>query len=111
MLDLTSQIATLNQNGKQVGGLYDSEIRVILQYSTKDGMKEYKPLKRITSLSYWLLVPIQDNEFDAEFFTVQSNQLVLIDAGKVQINFPDVMTLNQRLYAPIDVRWLGDNEH
>ena len=107
MLDLTSQIATLNQNGKQVGGLYDSEIRVILQYTTVDGMKEYKSLKRITALSYWLLVPIQNNEFDAEFFTVQSNQLVLIDAGKVRINFPDVSTLNQRLYAPIDVRWVG----
>ena len=111
MLDLTSQIATLNQNGKQVGGLYDSEIRVILQYSTKDGMKEYKPLKRITSMSYWLLEPVQDNEFDAEFFTIQSNQLVLIDAGKVRIDLPDVRTLNQRLYAPIDVRWLSDNEH
>jgi hypothetical protein len=107
VLDLTSQIATLNQNGKEIGGLFDTEIRVILQYTTVDGMKEYKPLKRITALSYWLLVPIQDNEFDAEFFTVQSNQLVLIDAGKVRINFPDVSTLNQRLYAPIDVRWIG----
>jgi hypothetical protein len=110
VLDLTSQIATLNQNGKQVGGLYDSEIRVILQYSTKDGMKDYKPLKRITSLSYWLLEPVQDNEFDAEFFTIQSNQLVLIDAGKVKIDFPDLVTLDKRLYAPINVQWISDNE-
>ena len=107
MLDIQSPIATLKQNGKQVGGLFDCEIRVILQYTTKDGMKEYKPLKRITALSYWLLEPISSNEFNAEFFTTQSNQLVLIDAGKVRINFPDVSTLNQRLYAPIDVRWIG----
>ena len=107
MLDIQSPIATLKQNGKQVGGLYDNEIRVVLQYSTKDGMKDYKPIKKITALSYWLLEPIQDNDFDAEFFTIQSNQLVTIDAGKVKIDFPDVRTLDQRLYAPIDVRWIG----
>ena len=107
MLDLASQIATLKQNGRQVGGLYDIEIRVILQYTTINGMKEYKPVKRITALSYWLLEPIQNNEFDAEFFLVNSNQLVTIDAGKVAIDFPDLRTLDRRLYAPIDVRWIS----
>ena len=107
MLDLTSQIATLKQNNKQVGGLFDCEIRVILQYTTVNGMKEYKPVKKITALSYWLLEPIQSNEFDAEFFTVNSNQLVTVDAGKVVIDFPDLMTLDRRLYAPIEVRWIG----
>jgi len=107
MLDLTSQIATLKKDDKQVGGLYDCEIRVILQYTTVNGMKEYKPVKKITALSYWLLEPIQSNEFDAEFFTVNSNQLVIIDAGKVVIDFPDLRTLDRRLYAPIDVRWVG----
>ena len=107
MFDLTSQIATLKQHGKQIGGLYDIEIRVILQYTTVDGMKEYKPIKKITALSYWLLVPIQDNEFDAEFFMVNSNILVTIDAGRVMIDFPDVRTLDRRLYAPIDARWLN----
>lgn len=111
MLDLTSQIATLRQNGKQIGGLYDIEIRVILQYTTVDGMKEYKPIKRITALSYWLLEPIQSNEFDAEFFIINSNQLIIIDAGRVVIDFPDLVTLDRRLYAPIEIRWLGDNEH
>ena len=111
MLDLISQVATLKQNGKQVGGLYDIEIRVILQYTTVDGMKEYKPVKKITALSYWLLEPIQSNEFDIEFFSVNSNMLVTVDAGKVVIDFPDVRTLNRRLYAPIDVRWLKDLEH
>uniref|UniRef100_A0A6M3LQX6 Uncharacterized protein n=1 Tax=viral metagenome TaxID=1070528 RepID=A0A6M3LQX6_9ZZZZ len=107
MFDLTSQIATLKQNGKQVGGLFDCEIRVVLQYATVNGMKEYKPLKKISAMSYWLLETIQGNEFDAEFFTVNSNQLVTVDAGRVVIDFPDVRTLDQRLYAPIDVRWIG----
>ena len=107
MFDLTAQVAILNQDGKQVGGLFDCEIRVILQYTTVNGMKEYKPVKKITALSYWLLEPIRNNEFDAEFFTVNSNQLVTVDAGRVVIDFPDVRTLDQRLYAPIDVRWIG----
>ena len=106
MLDIQSPIATLKQNGKQVGGLFDIEIRVILQYSTKDGMKEYKPTKKITALSYWLLEPVSSKEFDAEFFTEKSNQLVIIDAGKVRIDFPDLRTLDRRLYAPINVQWV-----
>jgi len=110
VLDIQSPIATLKQNGKQVGGLYDIEIHVILQYTTVDGMKEYKPVKKITALSYWLLEPCS-NEFDAEFFLVNSNQLVTIDAGKVKIDFPDKTTLDKRMYAPINVQWLGDNEH
>ena len=110
MFDLTAQVATLNQDGKQVGGLFDCEIRVILQYTTVDGMKEYKPVKKIVALSYWLLEPIQSNEFDAEFFAVNSNQLVTIDAGKVKIDFPDLRTLDRRLYAPINVNWISDFE-
>ena len=111
MLDLQSQIATLKQNGKQVGGLYDCEARVILQYTTVNGWKEYKPLKKITALSYWLLEPIQSNEFDAEFFTVNSNQLVMVDAGRVVIDFPDLRTLDRRLYAPLEIKWVSDFEH
>jgi len=111
MLDLQSQIATLKQNGKQVGGLYDIETHIILQFTTVNGMKEYKPVKKITALSYWLLEPIWSNEFDAEFFTVNSNQLVTVDAGRVVIDFPDLRTLDRRLYAPIDVRWISDFEH
>ncbi len=107
MLELTSQVATLKQHGKQVGGLFDCEIRVILNYTIRDGMRDYKPIKRISALSYWLLEPIQSNEFDAEFFIVNGNMLVTIDAGKVVIDFPDVRTLDQRLYAPIDIRWIG----
>jgi hypothetical protein len=110
MLDITSQIATLKQNGKQVGGLYDSEIRIVLQYTTVDGMKEYKPVKKITALSYWLLEPC-DNEFEAEFYQVVNNDLILMDAGKVVIDFPDCHTIDRRLYAPLEIRWISDFEH
>ena len=111
MLDIQSPIAVLKQNEKQVGGLYDIEIRVILNFTTVDGFKEYKPVKRISALSYWLLEPVKSNEFDAEFFLVNSNQLVTIDAGSVMIDFPDLVTLDRRLYAPINVNWVGDYDH
>lgn len=111
MLEITSQIATLKQDGKQVGGLYDVDIRVILQYTTVDGFRDYKPIKKISALSYWILEPITINVFEAEFFQSMNNQLVTMDAGKVAIDFPDTRTLDRRQYAPVEVRWLGDNEH
>jgi len=107
MLNLEGQIAVLYQNGKQTSGLYDWESRVILDYTTKDGMKEYKPHKRISARSYWLVEPVKDNEFDAEFYQVMNDNLILMDAGRVVIDFPDCHTIDRRLYAPIEIRWVG----
>ena len=111
MLNQQGQIAVLYQNKKQVGGIRDWDCRVILNYTTRDGIKEYQPVKHIDAQSYWILEPIEDNEFNAEFYQVLNNELVLMDAGRVVIDFPDVRTLGRRLYAPIEVRWIGDNEH
>ncbi len=111
MLSQSGQIAVLYQDKKQIGGLRDWDCRVVMNYTTKDGVKEYKPIKHIDAQSYWILEPIQSNEFDAEFYQVLNNDLVLMDSGKVVIDFPDLRTLDQRLYAPIDVRWLKDNDH
>ena len=107
MLDLSGEIGVLRQSGKQVAGLYSWEIRIILQYVTKDGMKDYKPTKKLSAMSYWLLEPVTSNEFDAEFYQVVNNDLILMDAGKVAIDFPDKRTLDRRLYAPINVEWCG----
>lgn len=107
MLNLSGQIATLNQNSRQIGGLYDWQTNVVMNYTTKDGVKEFKPVKRIEAQSYWILEKIKSNEFDAEFFMVQGGQLILIDKGNVVIDLPDTQTLDRRLYAPIEVRWLS----
>ena len=111
MFNLSGQIVTLNQDGKQVGGLYDWEAYLVLNFTTKDGFKEYKPVKRIEARSYWLIEPISENTFDAEFYSVISNELVLTDAGKVYIELPDVRTLDRRLYAPISARWVRGIEY
>jgi len=111
MLSLEGQIAVLYQEGKQVAGLYDWDIRIVLDYTTVNNMKVYKSHKRIDARSYWLVEPVKDNEFDAEFYQVLNDNLILMDAGKVVIDFPDCHTLDRRLYAPISVVWISDNEH
>ena len=107
MLNLSGQIATLNQAGEQVGGLYDWAINVVMNYTVKDGIKIFKPVKHIEAQSYWLLKKIKSNKFGVSFFTVQGGQLVLMDAGEVVIDLPDLITLDQRLYAPVEARWMG----
>jgi len=107
MLNLEGQIAVLYQEGKQTAGLYDWESHVILDYTTKDNMKTYKSHKRIDARSYWLIEPVKENEFDAEFYQVLNDNLVLMDAGKVVIDFPDCHTVDRRLYASIEIRWIG----
>ena len=108
MLNIEGQIAVLYQEGNQVAGLYDWEARVILQYTTKDGVKEYKPTKKIEARSYWLVEPVRDNVFDAMFYQVMNDNLILMDSGKVVIDFPDCRTVDRRLYAPIDIRWVSE---
>jgi hypothetical protein len=110
VLNLEGQIAVLYQNKKQVAGLYDWESRVILDYTTRNGIKEYKPAKKIEARSYWLVEPVKDNSFDAEFYQVLNDDLVLLDSGRVVIDFPDCKTLDRRLYAPISIRWLSAND-
>ena len=111
MLSQSGQIAVLYQDKKQVGGLRDWDCRVVMNYTTVGGIKEYKPIKRLNAQSYWLLEPVQDNEFDVEFYQIFNNDLILLDAGKVVIDFPDCHTLDRRLYAPIDIKWVSDFEH
>lgn len=107
MLNLEGQIGVLYQEGKQVAGVYDWESHVILDYTTTDGMKVYKPHKKIDARSYWLVKPVKENVFYAEFYQTLLDNLILIDAGKVVIDFPDCATVDRRLYAPIEIRWLG----
>jgi len=111
MLSLEGQIGVLYQEGKQVAGIYDWESHIILDSTTVDGMKVYKPHKHISARSYWLVEPVKENVFYAEFYQTMLDNLILIDAGNVAIDFPDCATLDRRLYAPINVTWISDNDH
>jgi len=104
---MEGKLGVLYQNGEQVAGVYDWEVNLAWDSSVSKGWQKSIVIKRITAQSYWLVEPIKDNEFEAEFYQTLNNQLVLMDAGKVKVNFPDIETINRRLYAPIDIRWLG----
>jgi len=111
LLNLEGQIGALYQDGRQVAGVYDWESHIILASTTVDGMKVYKPHKHITARSYWLVEPVEENVFYAEFYQVLLDNLILIDAGTVGIDFPDCATLDRRLNAPISVTWVSDSDH
>ena len=107
MLELEGEIGMLSQNGEQVGGVFDWHSRLALDYTVKNNAREYKPTKHIMARSYWLIYPIRDNTFDAEFYQVINGDLVLMEAGKVAIDLPDTETIDRRMYAPVGIKWIS----
>jgi len=103
---MNGQLAVLYQ-GEQVGGIYDWNIDIRFEHLVVNKSRQYTSHKLIAALSYWLIKVPHGNEFDAEFYQVIQNNLVLMDAGKVSIDLPDRKTLNRRLYAPLEIGWLG----
>ena len=101
-----SEIGVLYQ-GEQVGGIYDWDISLIWDSVIVNKWREHKVKKNITANSYWLIKPPDGNCFDIELYKTIQGALVLMDTGNVAIDFPDVKTLDRRLYAPIEIRWLG----
>jgi len=104
---MEGSLGVLYQDG-QVGGVYDWSIYLVWDSTVSKGWTEYKVKKNISALSYWLIKAPDGNCFDIELYKTIQGALVLMDAGRVKIDFPDVKTLDRRLYAPIEVRWLGE---
>ena len=111
MLIIEGQIGVLYQDGKQVAGIYNWEARVVLQYTTVNSIKNYNPKKKIEARSYWLVEAPEGNVFNAEFYQVVGDQLALMDAGKISVDFPDCKTLDRRLDAPLDLVWIEPSEY
>jgi len=111
MLNVEGEIGVLYQDGRQVAGVYNWESHVVLNTTTVNGMKEYKPNKHLNARSYWLVKPIEENAFYFEGYKVINDRLVIMEAGNVAIDFPDCYSTDLRQYAPVSMRWLGDNEH
>ena len=107
MLNLYGQIGVLYQDNKQVAGVYNWEIHCILEYTVRNGYKDYKPIKKISATSYWITEPVTHNEFYAEFYEEKNGQLILMDVSRVIVNFPDLSILDKKLDAPIKMEWLG----
>jgi len=103
---MNGEIGVLYQD-KQIGGVYDWSVNLAYEPSVRNGFKYYKVKKNISARSYWLIGIPLDNLYDIELYKIIKSQLVLMDSGKVKINFPDTQTLDKRLYAPVEIRWIG----
>jgi len=103
---MNGEIGVLYQD-KQIGGVYNWRINLTYEPTVRDGYHHLKVKKTIIAQSYWLIETPSDNIYDIELYKRVNKQLVLMDAGKVRIRFPDCKTLNRRLDAPIEIRWIG----
>ena len=108
---MDGKIGVLNQNGKQVGGIYDWSVSLAWDSTTSKGWQKVKVVKNIIAQSYWLTEIPKDSTYDIELYKEVDNQLVLMDVGIVGINLPDTETLNQRLYAPLELIWRQPSEY
>jgi len=107
MFEVEGEIGVLRQDGRQVAGVYNWLSRIRLNYTVVDNVKEYKPTKIITALSYWIVEPLTSNEFNIELYKAIGEDLVIMEAGKVTIDFPDTTTIGRRLNAPVSMSWVG----
>lgn len=102
---MEGQIGVLYQGGKQVGGVFNWEIKGQMANSAEDNWVKIKAVKSVTALSYWLIKEPEGDIFKAELFQQIRNQLVLIDSGTIKLKLPDTNTLNRMLEAPLRLRW------
>ena len=108
---MTGEIGVLYQNGQQIGGFFDWEIRVDLVPSEgfgRDSWSSWKVnAKRTTAVNYWLLGKPNGSVFDAEFYQHINDQLILMDAGKVSMEFPEENAFNTKLLGLIEIIWMN----
>ena len=106
---MDGELGVLYQD-KQIGGVYDWTVIVSLDTSIYKGFKRNKPSKKILVMGYWLLEKPKGNEFNIELYKQVNEQLVLMDAGIVKIDFPD-KTLDRKLLAKLELEWVRASEY
>ena len=102
---MDGELAVITQGGNQIGGLFYWEINTLYESNIKDGWYEHKIKRNITARSYWLNVAPEGHCFEIQFYKAYRGQLVLMGEGGAEVYMTD-KTLNRRLYAPIEIRWV-----
>ena len=102
---MNGEIGTLNQKGKQIGGVFDWGISGNKASWAKDNWVETKATKLVTVKSYWLINKPEGDVFEIELYQQIRNQLVLVDISTVKLNLPDTDTLDRKLSTSL--RWTG----
>ena len=104
---MNGELGVLYQGNKQVGGIYDWEIDIISDSTIRNGWYEHKITKGITAQSYWLTDAPDSNCFEVKFYKAIRGRLVLMDAGKIELDLPN-RVLDHRFYIPLEIRWIGN---
>ena len=105
---MIGEIGAFYQKDGQVGGLFGWSISAVLSEGLMGRWKAPKTTKVVTANSYWLIKKPKGVIFQAEFYQKIRGQLVLIDAGTVELKLPDVDTINRTLQAPLRLIWIWD---
>lgn len=108
---MNGQLGVLYQNGKQTGGIYDWAVNLAYDSTVRKGWQQVKVIKHILAQSYWLIELPDGTHFDIELYKYIQGQLVLMDAGEIAVKLPDIITLDRRLYAPLELKWWGPSEY
>jgi len=106
---MIGDIGVLHQSGKQVGGIFNWSIDGAITAGRQGMWAAPSVSKKVKANSYWLITEPDGDIFEVDFYQQLSNQLVLMDTGKVKLLLPDIETLDRTLRAPLTLRWIWDD--
>jgi hypothetical protein len=84
------EVASIIQDNKQIGGLFDWTIQLVEEKGSKNGWVSNKPHKVFSAKYYWLLEIPKSNEFEIKFYQIAGNDLCFVSREKVKLNFPSL---------------------
>jgi hypothetical protein len=97
---MLGEIASLIQDNKQVGGLFNWSISLVEDLKVENGWRKGKPIKRFSAESYWLLETPKSDLFEVKFYQAIGDNLFFVAREKLKLNFPS-LTLDKKLKDPV----------
>ena len=64
-------------------------------------------MEKVKAWAYWLISEPDGNIYEAKFFQYGDKRLTLVQVGEVMIDLPDTKTLDRKLEAPLEFRWMN----
>lgn len=104
---MNGEMAILYQNSKQIGGVFNWSIDIVLDATSKTDGTDWKVTqKKITATGYWLLNKPDTSIYQADFYKEVNGEAVLMQSGIVKIEFPEVNVFDRVLDAPLELEFI-----
>lgn len=101
------ELGILKQNGEQVAGFTSWHIDLNIQFTVQGGWKKRKPGRATAKArKYWLCSQPEGNKFQAEFYQVVKDQLVLVTSQPVACELPE-LEIDNLINKPIEMIWMN----